>query len=161
PPRALLAGQTTGEGDPAGRGIPPWGWWLAGGAALGGVVGGGVGGGGGGAGAGGGAVIVLVGAMSAGAAGSGVRSRGAVRCAGCVGGVGGRNAAGHPGGGLLTVGLLGSAAFVLVAVESFRRQARPGAGDINAPDGGFRLLAESDLPLVRDPASAAGRREIL
>jgi putative ABC transport system permease protein len=60
-----------------------------------------------------------------------------------------RNAARHPGRSLLTAGLLASVAFLLVAIESFRRHAQAETG-INAPDGGFALLAESDLPIV-DP----------
>ncbi len=72
-----------------------------------------------------------------------------------------RNSARHRARSLLTVGLLSSAAFLIVAVESFRRQAEPGNGSINAPDGGFALLAESDLPIVRDLNSKPGRDELL
>lgn len=72
-----------------------------------------------------------------------------------------RNAARHPARSLLTVGLLASAAFLLVAVESFRRQAKPGDGSINGPDGGFALIAEADLPILRDLQSPKGREEIL
>jgi hypothetical protein len=45
-----------------------------------------------------------------------------------------------------------------VAVEVFRRHASAGKG---GADGGFALLAESDLPVVRDLNSPEGRREVL
>jgi putative ABC transport system permease protein len=72
-----------------------------------------------------------------------------------------RNAARHPSRSLLTVGLLAFAAFLLVAVESFRRRATEGDGSITAPDGGFALIGESDIPIIRDLNSAPGRRELL
>ncbi|MFM7152062.1 MAG: FtsX-like permease family protein, partial [Gemmataceae bacterium] len=71
------------------------------------------------------------------------------------------NATRYPLRSMLTVGLLASSAFLLVAVESFRRRAESTDGVISGPDGGFALLAESDLPLLRDPNSPAGRKEIL
>lgn len=72
-----------------------------------------------------------------------------------------RNAARAPLRSLLTVGLLASAAFLIVAVESFRRHVKPGDGDRSGPDGGFALIAESDLPLVRDLNGEPGREELL
>src|SRR5439155_15476766 len=70
-----------------------------------------------------------------------------------------RNAARHPLRSLLAMGLLAAAAFLIVAVESFRRRAEAGSGDIHASDGGFALLAESDLPLYRDLDAEVGREE--
>ena len=72
-----------------------------------------------------------------------------------------RNAARHATRSLLTVGLLASAAFLIVAVESFRRRVPASDGTPEAADGGFALVGESDLPLFRDPNSAAGRAELL
>src|SRR5262249_49363018 len=60
-----------------------------------------------------------------------------------VGRLGVRNAARHPVRSLLTAGLLASAAFLLVAVESFRRRAEAGDGGIPATDGGVALAAGS------------------
>ncbi len=71
-----------------------------------------------------------------------------------------RNAARHPARSLLTAGLLASAAFLLVAVEVFRRHATAGGG-AQSPDGGFALLAESDLPVVRDLQSPEGHNELI
>jgi hypothetical protein len=71
-----------------------------------------------------------------------------------------RNAARHPLRSLLTAGLLASASFLIVAVEAFRRHATAGEG-IHSPSGGFSLLAESDLPVIRDLNTPEGRREVL
>src|SRR5262249_28329646 len=79
-----------------------------------------------------------------------------------------RNAARHPARSLLTAGLLASAAFLSVAVEAFRRRAEAGSGGgggaggtPDARDGGFALLGEPDLPVVRDLNSPEGRGEVL
>ena len=63
--------------------------------------------------------------------------------------LGTRNAARNPPRSLLTAALLAAAAFLLVAVESFRRE--PGAGflDKDSGSGGFNLIAESDVPLYQ------------
>jgi hypothetical protein len=77
-----------------------------------------------------------------------------------VGRLGVRNAARHPARSLLTVGLLASATFLIVAVEAFRRHADAGDGSPTSPSGGFALLAESDLPLFADLNTREGRREL-
>jgi hypothetical protein len=78
-----------------------------------------------------------------------------------------RNAARHPVRSLLTAGLLAAASFLIVAVESFRRQPDPNYLDRSSGSGGFALLAESDLPIYLNlnrtwqravhPLSPAGR----
>jgi ABC-type lipoprotein release transport system permease subunit len=78
-----------------------------------------------------------------------------------VGRLGLRNAARYPARSLLTAGLLAAAAFLLVAVESFRRQAGSDYLDPHSGSGGFALLAESDLPLFLDLNSDKGRDEVL
>ncbi len=78
---------------------------------------------------------------------------------GAVARLGIRNAARHPGRSLLTAGLLASAAFLLVAVEAFRRRVDAGEA-VAESNGGFGLVAESDLPLFRDLNSEDGRREV-
>jgi ABC-type lipoprotein release transport system permease subunit len=74
--------------------------------------------------------------------------------------LGARNAARNPGRSLLTAGLLASAAFLLVAVESFRRQ--PGAefADRRGGSGGFNLMAETDVPVYQSPDQKAGRADL-
>jgi hypothetical protein len=78
---------------------------------------------------------------------------------GSVARLGIRNAARHPGRSLLTAGLLASSAFLLVAVEAFRRRVDAHEAVMQA-NGGFALVAESDLPLFRDLNTEEGRREV-
>ncbi len=68
-----------------------------------------------------------------------------------------RNAARHPVRSLLTAGLLASAAFLLVAVESFRRQAGDDFLAKDAGSGGFDLVAESDVPLYQNLNGPKGK----
>ena len=72
-----------------------------------------------------------------------------------------RNAARHRLCSLLTAGLLASAAFLLVGVESFRRTAGADYLDKNSGSGGFPLLAESDLPVFLDLNRDKGRDELV
>jgi putative ABC transport system permease protein len=81
--------------------------------------------------------------------------------AGAVGRLGVRNASRHPARSLLTAGLLASAAFLLVAVECFRRQAGADFFDRDAGSGGYPLLAESNLPVLVGPQTEDGRNRIL
>lgn len=63
-----------------------------------------------------------------------------------------RNVAAHPGRSLLSVALVAGACFVLVTVAANRR-----SDDVSAGAGGFRLFAESAVPLVQNPEGAEGR----
>jgi hypothetical protein len=74
--------------------------------------------------------------------------------------LGARNAARNPGRSLLTAGLLASAAFLLVAVESFRRQPGVEFGDRHGGSGGFNLIAETDVPVYQPPDQKAGRADL-
>ncbi|MFO0876317.1 MAG: ABC transporter permease [Gemmataceae bacterium] len=168
PPRMLLAGRTTGEGEP---GLAPPARWPLPVVMLSVLVG---------------LVLLVVGPFIPGheaKAGTFFSSGGLFLTAGLVGlfawmrktrhrsvegqgwwniaWLGVRNAARYPARSLLTAGLLASASFLLVAVESFRRHVHAGEGTIHEPDGGFALVAESDLPIVRDLNSPPGRREML
>jgi len=71
-----------------------------------------------------------------------------------------RNAARHPLRSLLTAGLLAAAAFLLVAVESFRRRAGDDFLLPTSGSGGFNLVAESDVPIYQDLNGKEGRQEI-
>jgi ABC-type antimicrobial peptide transport system permease subunit len=71
-----------------------------------------------------------------------------------------RNGARHPVRSLLTAGLLASATFLVVAVESFHRDTGKDFLDPHAGSGGFTLLAESDVPLFQDLNSDKGRDEL-
>jgi len=165
-PSALLAGQMPGEGEKPGRRRRRWSWWIAGVSVIGGLA----------LLAGSGRVedhemramtffgsgsLLLI-ACLAGLSGwmrstryRTVEGHGL----GSVARLGIRNAARHPGRSLLTAGLLAAAAFLLVAVEAFRRRvdAHEAVAEAN---GGFNLVAESDLPLFRDLNTNEGRQEV-
>ncbi|HEY2910287.1 MAG TPA: ABC transporter permease, partial [Gemmataceae bacterium] len=63
--------------------------------------------------------------------------------------LGTRNAARNPTRSLLTAALLASAAFLLVAVESFRREPGRDFLEKSGGSGGFNLIAEADAPLYQ------------
>lgn len=167
-PRALIQGQTTDEPGPVVGGRPRRSLWIASIALVGAIA------------------CVVAGPfvrdheaqagtffgsgmllLTAGIAGMSAWMRGSRRLP--IGGhgkaavarLGVRNAARHPSRSLLTAGLLAAAAFLLVGVESFRRE--PGKDFLRKEggSGGFALLAESDLPLFRDLNTEAGRGELL
>ncbi|HBI46560.1 MAG TPA: hypothetical protein DDY78_27455 [Planctomycetales bacterium] len=165
-PSALLAGQTTTESE-AGRKRPRRSIWIAIISLIGAVAltiagwyvpsgdgqaltffGGGA--------------LLLIACLAAAAAWMRGTRHGLVEGGGWwgVARLGVRNAARHRVRSLLTAGMLASAVFLIVAVEAFRQQAAPGGHDKNGPDGGFALVAESDLPIVQDLNSDKGRAEI-
>jgi hypothetical protein len=61
-----------------------------------------------------------------------------------------RNAGRNPTRSLLTAGLLASAAFLVVAVESFRREPERDFLNKTGGSGGFAMIAESDVPIFQD-----------
>ena len=62
-----------------------------------------------------------------------------------------RSATYRPGRSLLCIAQIACATFLIVSVDAFRQ-----AGD-SAGTGGYPLMAESVLPLIHDPNTAAGR----
>ena len=60
-----------------------------------------------------------------------------------------RNASRNPTRSLLTAALLASAAFLLVAVESFRREPGKDFSQKSGGSGGFNIIGESDVPLYQ------------
>ena len=165
-PSALLAGRVPGEGEKLGRRRPRWSWWIAGASLIGAV-----------------ALLASSGrvhdhemqAMTFFGSGSLLLVAALAALSGWMRGtrhrpveghgpwsvarLGIRNAARHPGRSLLTAGLLAAAAFLLVAVETFRRRVDAGEAVAQA-NGGFDLVAESDLPLFHDLNTEAGRSEV-
>jgi putative ABC transport system permease protein len=166
-PVALLAGETTAERDPRPRPRPRWSARIAVVSAVGGVAlvmagtkmrdheaqagtffsGG---------------ALLLTACLAAASAWMRTNANRNVSGHGWLGiaHLGIRNAARYPARSLLTAGLLAAAAFLLVAVEAFRRIGDTGGGDTMSPTGGFSLLAESDLPIFLDLNSDKGRDEI-
>ncbi|MCS6864216.1 MAG: FtsX-like permease family protein, partial [Gemmata sp.] len=74
--------------------------------------------------------------------------------------LGRRNAARNPGRSLLTALMLGAAAFLLVAVESFRRQPDREFLNKTGGSGGYNLVAECDVPLFQAFDSGPGRADL-
>jgi putative ABC transport system permease protein len=70
-----------------------------------------------------------------------------------------RNAAHRPSRTVLCVALIASAAFIIVAVDAFRRTSAA-ASDKTSGSGGFPLFAESLLPIVHDPNTPQGREAL-
>src|ERR1041385_8344475 len=70
-----------------------------------------------------------------------------------------RNATYRPGRTVLCITLIAAAAFIIVAVDSFRRSS-VSATDRKSGTGGFPLLAESLLPIVHDANTPAGREAL-
>jgi len=71
-----------------------------------------------------------------------------------------RNAARNPTRSLLSMALLAAAAFLLVAVESFRRQPGSDFLDVAGGSGGFNLIVETEVPLFQSFGDALGRKEL-
>jgi ABC-type antimicrobial peptide transport system permease subunit len=71
-----------------------------------------------------------------------------------------RNAAYRAGRSTLCIALIASAAFIIVAVESFKHSGKDSRLDRKSGTGGYPLLAESQLPLYHDPNTADGREAL-
>jgi ABC-type lipoprotein release transport system permease subunit len=72
-----------------------------------------------------------------------------------------RNATRHPVRSILTTGLLASATFLLVAVQSFHREPEKDFLKRDSGSGGCALIAESDVPLFEDLNNEKIRRDQL
>jgi len=70
-----------------------------------------------------------------------------------------RNATYRPGRSVVCIGLIASAAFIIVSVDAFRRDGAPNNAT-NSGSGGYPLLAESLLPIVHDPNTAEGQEAL-
>lgn len=71
-----------------------------------------------------------------------------------------RNATIRPSRSVLCIALIASAAFIIVSVDAFRRDAGSASLDPKSGTGGYLLMAESLLPIVHDPNSRQGREEL-
>ena len=70
-----------------------------------------------------------------------------------------RNAADRPGRSVLAIGVIASAAFILISVDAFRREG-PAATDRRSGVGGYPLLVNLLLPIPNDPNSREGREAL-
>jgi ABC-type lipoprotein release transport system permease subunit len=82
-----------------------------------------------------------------------LRSRGFAAIRGQVT-LGLRSAAYRPGRSILCIALIASATFIIVSLEAFQRAAP------SAEFAGYPLMAESVLPLIHSPMTAAGREAL-
>jgi hypothetical protein len=71
-----------------------------------------------------------------------------------------RNATHRPGRSVLCITLIAFAAFMIVAVDAFRREGSGTTLERKSGSGGYPLLAESLLPVVHDPNTAEGREAL-
>lgn len=71
-----------------------------------------------------------------------------------------RNGARHPGRSVLTAGLVASATFLIMAVTAFHQAPGVGAPEKSSGNGGFLLVAESDVPLHHDLNTPKGREAL-
>ena len=71
-----------------------------------------------------------------------------------------RNTAYRPGRSVLCIALIASAAFIIVAVDAFRREGTAADLDPRSGTGGFTLLADTLLPIAHDTSSPGGRDEL-
>ena len=74
--------------------------------------------------------------------------------------VGLRNTTARPGRSVLCITLIAFASFIIVAVDAFHLEGGGDVGDRSSGTGGYPLLAESLLPIVRDLGSEAEREEL-
>jgi len=69
-----------------------------------------------------------------------------------------RNAARNPGRSTLTIGLVASASFLIVAVSAFRLDPSQQTPSLNSGNGAYALAAESDQPIFHNLNTSEGRR---
>ena len=71
-----------------------------------------------------------------------------------------RNASRQPLKSLLTAGLIASATFIIIAIQSMHLDLNTDTRSVDTPTGGFELLAESSTPLPYDLGSINGQNEL-
>jgi ABC-type antimicrobial peptide transport system permease subunit len=71
-----------------------------------------------------------------------------------------RNAARNPGRSTLTMGLVASASFLIVAISAFQVDPNQQTPSLDSGNGGFSLVGESDQPIFADLNSSEGRNSL-
>jgi hypothetical protein len=71
-----------------------------------------------------------------------------------------RSTTSRPGRAVLSVAVIASATFILLAVDAFRRDGTGALDDPHAGTGGYPLMIESLLPVARDPNTPEGREAL-
>jgi len=67
-----------------------------------------------------------------------------------------RNASYRPGRSILSMAVVASATFILIAVDAFRQDVAVASTDPHSGTGGYTLLVDTVLPIIRDPNSPEG-----
>ena len=71
-----------------------------------------------------------------------------------------RNATRNPGRSTLTIGLVASATFLIVAISAFHLDPAGQTSNRDGGTGGFALVAETDQPIYHDPNTDQGRARL-
>ncbi len=71
-----------------------------------------------------------------------------------------RGAAFRPTRSVLSAALIACAAFIIVAVDAFRREGGELSADPKSGTGGYALVARAEVPIVHNPNEPAGREEL-
>ena len=71
-----------------------------------------------------------------------------------------RNTTYRPARSVLSIAVIASATFILVAVDAFRREGSAAAGDRSSGTGGYVLFVETLVPVAHDPNTEEGRQAL-
>jgi ABC-type lipoprotein release transport system permease subunit len=71
-----------------------------------------------------------------------------------------RSATYRPGRSVLSMAVIASATFILIAVSAFRRDGAVATDDPHSGTGGYELMVDTLVPIVHDPNSAEGREAL-
>ncbi|MBI4262870.1 MAG: FtsX-like permease family protein [Acidobacteria bacterium] len=71
-----------------------------------------------------------------------------------------RNATYRPARSVLSIAVIASATFILIAVDAFRREGTLDTADRRSGVGGYALFVETVLPVVHDPNTREGREAL-
>jgi len=74
--------------------------------------------------------------------------------------LGWRNATYRPTRSVTAMAMIASATFILMAVDTFRKEETVAVADRSSGVGGYSLMVESLLPIIYDPDSRQGREEL-
>ena len=72
-----------------------------------------------------------------------------------------RGASFRPARSVLSAALVAAAAFIIVSVDAFRKDGSELTRDTQSGTGGYVLLAQSEVPIVENPDTRAGREALL
>jgi ABC-type antimicrobial peptide transport system permease subunit len=72
-----------------------------------------------------------------------------------------RGASFRPARSVLSAALVAAAAFIIVSVDAFRKDGGELTRDTQSGTGGYVLLAQSEVPIVENPDTRAGREALL